>query len=63
MLRVSANNFCRMRDQYRGYCPDCEAFTRGETEPDAEGYDCPICDGQKVMGAEAALIDGHVEII
>ncbi len=45
-----------------GWCPTCEEFTREGTEPDAEGYDCPQCDGNEVVGAEQALINGLITI-
>lgn len=39
-----------------GFCPDCKAFTRDMTEPDAEDYCCEICDNHNVVGAQQALI-------
>jgi hypothetical protein len=39
-----------------GYCITCKEFTRECTEPDAEGYDCPECGKNTVMGAEQALV-------
>lgn len=43
-----------------GYCTECRDWTRGTTEPDAEGYECPSCGGNTVIGADVALISGAV---
>jgi len=48
--------------QYLGWCPECRAFTRESTEPDAESYDCPDCGCNDVMGAEQALLLGKISI-
>lgn len=50
-----------MRD-YIGWCPTCGEFTRDCTEPDATGYDCPVCEGNDVCGAEQALIEGRITL-
>lgn len=47
-------------DSYMGWCPACKEFTRDTTEPDAEGYDCPKCGQNEVVGAEQALIMGLI---
>ena len=47
---------------FQGYCTVCEDFTRDSTEPDAEGYDCPICGQDAVMGVEQALLLGEIDI-
>lgn len=47
---------------YEGWCSECQAFTRGETEPDAEEYDCPECGQNTVTGAENALLKGLLAI-
>lgn len=44
-----------------GWCPSCLAFTRENTEPDADGYDCSECGGSSVVGAEQALLLGLVQ--
>ncbi len=48
-------------EDYYGWCTLCMAFTRECTEPDAEGYDCPECYGDTVVGAEQALLMGLIE--
>lgn len=41
-------------DNSLGWCTGCADFTRECTEPDAEGYDCPVCESDSVVGAELA---------
>lgn len=43
-------------DRYLGWCSNCEEWTRDATEPDAEGYDCPECEANTVMGADLWLM-------
>lgn len=45
-----------------GWCPGCAEFTRESTEPDADDYDCPKCNGRSVVGAENALLSGMIEL-
>ena len=59
---MTESAFTKASEAYRGFCVKCGKFTRGETEPDAHGYDCPKCKGQTVMGAEDALMMGHIGI-
>lgn len=48
---------------YEGWCKSCGKFTRDcGVEPDAENYNCPLCEENKVMGAEQALICGEIDI-
>lgn len=59
---VSVEEYDNACEDYQGWCPDCGEFTRDQTEPDADGYDCPACDGNNVVGAENALIMGLIEV-
>ena len=43
--------FHEMEDQSMGWCTICKDWTRFQTEPDAEGYDCPDCERNTVIGA------------
>ena len=43
-----------------GWCRTCLAFTRDCTEPDAEDYDCPVCENNSVVGAEYAMLLGYI---
>ncbi len=45
-----------------GYCTTCEAFVGDSVEPDAEGYTCPDCGEDTLMGAEEALLQGLIEV-
>jgi len=49
-------------NDHMGWCPNCKEFTRDSTEPDAENYDCPECNENRVMGAEQALLVGQITI-
>jgi hypothetical protein len=59
---ISVEDYEEAADNYQGWCPDCQAFTRGETEPDAENYPCEECYGRNVCGAEQALLIGMFEL-
>lgn len=59
---VSASSYKRACENYRGFCTVCKKFTRYMTEPDAENYDCPKCQGNTVMGAEQALLTFTIDI-
>lgn len=48
-------------ENYRGFCTTCCEITRDNTEPDAEGYQCPKCDLYTVIGTEDALMAGLIE--
>lgn len=45
-------------EQSQGWCKKCKEFTRDETEPDAQDYNCPKCEENTVVGAEDALLEG-----
>lgn len=49
-----------------GYCPDCDEFVGGPGgmlyEPDARGYPCEECDGNRAMGACEAIMSGMVAV-
>jgi Zn finger protein HypA/HybF involved in hydrogenase expression len=62
MKRITPDAFEEARENFMGWCPTCTAFTREETEGDAEKYDCPACDGEDVRGAEQALLLGDFEL-
>lgn len=62
MLTLSEEDFVEMCDSYMGYCKTCKEFTRDSTEPDAENYDCPVCENLTVVGAEDALVMGLIDI-
>lgn len=55
---VSEADYTEAVESYTGWCSHCEDFTRDTTEPDAEGYDCPVCRQNTVTGAENAMVMG-----
>jgi len=57
---VTENEYSMAARDYIGWCTSCGEFTRDCTEPDAEEYDCPKCEQNTVMGAEQALLVGHI---
>ena len=59
---MTANRYQEACNNYEGYCTKCRKFTRDQTEPDAEGYDCPRCDEKTVMGAEQAMLSGIITV-
>lgn len=59
--KIQLCDYLAARENYKGWCPECQEFTRDMTEPDAEGYDCPVCGGNTVIGAEDAMMGGLFE--
>lgn len=58
---ISQERYEEATESYEGWCTKCKDFTRMECEPDAEGYPCPNCNYNTVVGAENALIMGLFE--
>jgi hypothetical protein len=58
MTTITAERYHEATEWYEGFCTACADFTRDSTEPDAEGYHCPECGGDTVVGAENALLMG-----
>ena len=61
-MLISEERYHEACNSYEGYCTRCKDFTRFETEPDAEGYECPDCEENTVMGTEQALLMGLLDI-
>ena len=60
---ITEARFNEAIDGYEGWCDTCGDFTRGETEGDAEGYNCERCESlDSVCGAEQALLLGKIDI-
>ena len=59
-IPVKESEYLYATENYMGWCTDCQDFTRERTEPDAEGYDCPKCEQNTVIGAEDALLTGKI---
>lgn len=62
MAKVSDATLRSAMEESVGWCTHCEDFTRGGTEPDAEGYDCPVCKNNTVSGAELSLVQGDIDV-
>ncbi len=63
-IKLTVAEYQEHVDQYDGLCLTCEEWTReGETEPDAEEYECPYCGEASCIGAETALISGEIVIV
>lgn len=46
-----------------GFCSKCMGVsTESGVEPDAKGYDCPVCETKSLMGMEEALLQGLIRI-
>jgi hypothetical protein len=61
--KISKDRYLEARNGFEGWCDTCGDFTRGETEDDAEGYDCPQCESpDTVCGAGQALLLGLIDI-
>lgn len=54
--KIEESEYKNASENYVGWCTKCNAFTRDETEPDADNYDCPECGENTVVGADNALI-------
>jgi hypothetical protein len=59
---VTSTDYEEAVESYTGFCASCLTFTREDTELDADGYDCPVCGENVVMGAENALVAGLIEV-
>lgn len=59
---VTMEDYIDATENYTGFCKECKEFTRDCTEPDAQDYDCPVCENNSVVGAEDALIMGLIDI-
>jgi len=62
-MNISESDYHTHVEEMNGYCVNCKDFTRfGETEPDAENYPCDDCGEDSCLGAEQAMLLGHLEI-
>jgi hypothetical protein len=62
-VNVPMSEYLEALQSSSGYCPDCRDFNADcMAEPDAENYHCPECDGNRVCGAEQALILNWIEV-
>lgn len=63
-MKIKEIDFKHACESYSGYCTTCDDITNDSgVEPDAEKYQCDTCDELTVMGAENALLAGHITFI
>jgi hypothetical protein len=49
------------QENYDGFCKICNEVTReGDTEPDADSYECPKCENHSCVGMQLALVVGLI---
>jgi hypothetical protein len=60
--RMSETTYLRHEDELNGICCACGAIRHGNTEGDAEGYECGRCGMHSVVGIQNALIMGLIDI-
>jgi len=56
IIQVTENELHEHMAAFDGVCLNCGEWTCGGVEPDAEGYDCEICEHAEVVGAELAIL-------
>ena len=62
-VAITKDRYQEASNGFEGWCDTCGDFTRGETEGDAEGYNCELCESpDTVCGAEQALLLGKITI-
>lgn len=59
---MTEDQYKELRNLDGGICTECGAARVGDTEPDAEGYECEECGENAVQGIDNALISGTVDI-
>lgn len=63
-MKLTKEQYLDHHEEFNGYCKECDDVTRfGETEPDAEEYECPACEENSCYGVEQALVRGYIEIV
>jgi hypothetical protein len=62
MVTITKEDYDYAVEDNMGFCKHCEEFTHDCCEPDAEGYECPVCEQKTVYGAELAMVMGLFEI-
>lgn len=61
-MKLTTEDYELAVEEHKGYCTECNKLTADRVEGDAEGYDCPECENETVMGIENALVEGLVVI-
>jgi len=63
VTKITESRYSEARSSYEGWCVECLEFTRSQTEPDAQDYDCPQCEEDTVIGAENLLYMDEIAIV
>ncbi len=63
VTKITESRYSEARSSYEGWCVECLEFTRSQTEPDAQDYDCPQCEENTVIGAENLLWMDEIAIV
>ena len=63
VTKITESRYSEARSTYEGWCVECLEFTRSQTEPDAEDYDCPQCEENTVIGADNLLYMDEIAIV
>jgi len=63
VTKITESRYHEARSSYEGWCVECCDFTRDRTEPDANDYDCPVCEENTVIGAENLLWSDEIVVV
>ena len=55
-IEITEEQYNEALNQDQGICIECKDFTKDGVEPDAENYECPVCEQDSVFGVPQALI-------
>lgn len=50
MTYIEVSDYHDAIENHIGWCTSCKGFTRSGIEPYEEGYDCPVCETDSVIG-------------
>ena len=62
-IKMTESSYQHLCGSYGGVCLACGEEVEEGIEPDAENYECPLCDEPQVFGAEQLLVMGIIEFI
>jgi len=62
-MKLTEDEYMEHVDSNDGCCLNCEEWTTGGVEPDAEHYPCAYCGEEEVYGAEQLMIMGEIQLV
>jgi hypothetical protein len=62
-MKIHESTYHDLREAYSGICTLCKTVRDGDTEPDAEEYECYSCGEMAVEGIDNLLVSATLEII